>query len=53
MDKIDDLQTGLIFKIDFDSGIDDERKTKKIIKSAEKKLRRAFLDKLGGRIGEC
>jgi hypothetical protein len=55
MNKINDLDQELIYQIEF--GIDEmaktQKKTKKVIRLAEKNLRKMLLNRLNGKTGEC
>jgi hypothetical protein len=55
MDKINNLDQELIFQIEFgtDENTKTQKKTKKVIKLAEKNLRKMLLNRLNGKTGEC
>jgi hypothetical protein len=53
MDKNNDIGEIKLEMIDLNSDVGDQRRTRKIVRSAEKKLRKVFLDRLSGKFGDC
>ncbi|MFA5750462.1 MAG: hypothetical protein WC895_04565 [Candidatus Shapirobacteria bacterium] len=55
MEEINNLDQELIYQIEFrsDEVIKNQKKSKNIIKLAEKNLRKMLVNRLNGKTGEC